>query len=94
MEKMSLLINEDGSVSYVYDDRLAGAFAGEEQETTRVSHVEPYDGSGGAAFAARHPGTWWTADMGPVDGPVLGPFRTRQEALDAEREWLRRERGL
>jgi hypothetical protein len=27
-------------------------------------------------------------------GTVLTPFRTRQEALQAERDWLRRERGL
>jgi len=26
--------------------------------------------------------------MGPVDGPVLGPFRNRTEALQAERGWL------
>jgi hypothetical protein len=31
--------------------------------------------------------------MGPVDGPVLGPFRSRSEALEAEREWLRRGSG-
>jgi len=32
-------------------------------------------------------GFWW-ADMGPVDGPVLGPCGSRSEALGAEREWL------
>jgi hypothetical protein len=32
-------------------------------------------------------GNWW-ADMGPVEGPVLGPFGTRGEALAAERGWL------
>ena len=32
-------------------------------------------------------GYWW-AGMGPVDGPVLGPFRSRTEALGAERGWL------
>jgi hypothetical protein len=30
----------------------------------------------------------WLADMAPVDGPVLGPFDRRSEALAAEREWL------
>ncbi len=48
---------------------------------TRASFVEP--GKGG-----------WTADMGPSAGPVLGPFGLRSEALRAERQWLRRERGL
>ena len=39
---------------------------------TRASRVEP-DAEG-----------FWWADMGPVDGPVLGPFR----ALQAESGWL------
>ena len=30
---------------------------------------------------------WW-ADMGPVGGPVLGPFKTRGDALTKEIEWL------
>ena len=35
---------------------------------------------------------WW-ADMGPVCGPVLGPFSSRDQALTAELEWLR-QKGL
>lgn len=31
---------------------------------------------------------WW-ADLLPSGGPVLGPFDTRQAALDAEVAWLR-----
>ena len=30
----------------------------------------------------------WTADLGPVGGPVLGPFDLRSHALDAELAWL------
>ena len=42
----------------------------------RGSHVEPtVDGQ-------------WTADLSPVNGPVLGPFRCRSDALVAERQWL------
>ena len=42
----------------------------------RGSHVEPTrDGR-------------WTADLSPVDGPVLGPFAKRSEALAAEVTWL------
>ena len=47
-------------------------------QITRASHVEP-----------DRDGFWW-ADMGPVDGPVLGPFKNRTEALGAERGWLQR----
>jgi len=43
---------------------------------TRASHLEP-----------DRDGFWW-ADMGPSGGPVLGPFRSRSEALGAERGWL------
>lgn len=84
----------DGVVSFVYSDDLRELLTIGEATVARVSHVEPYDGSGGEAFAARHDGIWWTADMTPVEGPVLGPFRTRQAALDAERRWLAEHRGL
>lgn len=42
----------------------------------RASHVEPTDDGR------------WTADMAPMDGPVLGPYDHRSEALDAEVAWL------
>ena len=84
----------DGRLTFVYDDALAFLLDEGDATVTRVSHVEPYDGSGGPEFAARHPGSWWTADMSPVDGPVLGPFKTRAEALAAERAWLAENRGL
>ena len=87
---------DGGHLTVVYDDELADLLT--EVGTVavcRVSHVEPYDGSGGEAFAARHAGgTWWTADMRPVDGPVLGPFASRAEALAAERVWLTANKGL
>jgi hypothetical protein len=84
----------DGHATFVYDDALAELLTEGDATIERVSHVEPYDGSGGDAFAARHAGLWWTADMSPVDGPVLGPFKTRAEALAAERAWLTEHRGL
>lgn len=77
-DELSLFIDADG-VQFIYDDRLAGAFDGEDAETRRASHVEP-EGRG------------WVADMGPVGGPVLtedgAPFRTRAAALAAEAAWL------
>ena len=42
----------------------------------RASHVEP-DATG----------LWW-ADLTPVQGPCLGPFARRSEALIAEVQWL------
>ncbi len=43
---------------------------------TRGSHVEPTsDGQ-------------WQADLSPVNGPYLGPFANRSDALTGERTWL------
>ena len=30
----------------------------------------------------------WIADLWPVDGPPLGPFPSRSQALSAEHNWL------
>ena len=69
---MELVVGTDGGVRCVYDEALDLRALGKLQ-ITRASHVEPdLDGKG------------W-ADMGPVGGPVLGPFGTRGEALQAER---------
>lgn len=71
-----------GRMAMIYDDRAAGVLARLGSFTvSRASHVEPAEGG-------------WTADMGPVGGPVLGPFPLRADALAAERAWLRTERGL
>jgi hypothetical protein len=60
----------------VYDDALRGLLALGRASIRRVSRVEPT------------PDGRWTADLGPMDGPVLGPFETRAAALAAERAWL------
>ena len=75
ISEMELVVGCDGGVRCIYDEALDLREIGKLQ-ITRASHVEPDRG-----------GFWW-ADMGPVDGPVLGPFRNRTEALGAEREWL------
>jgi len=77
---MELVVTADGVARCVYDEALDLRALGKLQ-ITRASHVEP-----------DRDGFWW-ADMGPVDGPVLGPFRNRTEALQAERGWLVRRSG-
>jgi hypothetical protein len=75
--EMELIVDADGGVKCIYDEALDLRELGR-LAITRASHVEPdLDGN------------WW-ADMGPSGGPVLGPFRSRSEALAAEREWLMR----
>ena len=72
---MELVVGTDGGVNCIYGEELDLREIGKLQ-ITRASHVEP-----------DRDGFWW-ADMGPVDGPVLGPFKSRTEALGAERGWL------
>ncbi len=72
---MQLLIEPNGVIRCVYDEQLDLLSLGR-LSIQRGSHVEPtMDGQ-------------WTADLSPVQGPELGPFATRTEALTAERQWL------
>jgi hypothetical protein len=72
---MELVVGVDGVARCIYDEALDLRELGKLQ-ITRASHVEP-----------DRDGFWW-ADMGPVDGPMLGPYCSRSEALMAERGWL------
>ena len=73
--EMELVVDAGGDVRCVDGEELDLREIGKLQ-ITRASRVEP-----------DRDGFWW-ADLGPVDGPVLGPFRNRTEALVAERGWL------
>ena len=73
--EMELVVGVDGVARCIYDEALDLREIGKLQ-ITRASHVEP-----------DRDGYWWAA-MGPVDGPVLGPYGSRTEALGAERGWL------
>jgi hypothetical protein len=72
---MQLVIQPDGAVRAIYSEEIELRSLGRPR-IVRASHVEP-DSEGR-----------WFADLGPVDGPVLGPFASRGEALDAETSWL------
>lgn len=72
---MQLVIQTDGNVRCLYGEALDLHCLGR-LAIARGSYVEPTeDGQ-------------WKADLSPVDGPVLGMFRSRSQALQAEREWL------
>lgn len=99
-----IIIGSDGEARHIHDDAVTEMTAAiGDQTIRRASNVEPTDELSEAAFSAAsrrlYPhrdtafmalpqGKWW-ADLLPVGGPVLGPFDKRQEALDAETEWLR-----
>jgi hypothetical protein len=72
---MHLIVDPQGGVRGVYAEAINLTRLGE-LFIRRASQVEP-DGLG----------RWW-ADLGPVGGPLLGPFDRRSDALEAERRWL------
>ena len=72
---MNLIVERDGSVRGIYGEVIALDALGP-LRIERASHVEP-DEYGR-----------WLADLSPVGGPILGPFRGRTEALEAEVAWL------
>jgi hypothetical protein len=74
---MELIIGPAGVIRAICDESLDLAALGP-ATITRASHVEP-DAVG-----------LWHADLGPVQGPVLGPFALRSDALAAEVSWLGR----
>lgn len=71
-----LTITDAGRLKCLYADELLPVLQLGTVDITRASYVEP-DAEG----------QWW-ADLWPVQGPTLGPFRSRGAALDAERDWL------
>jgi hypothetical protein len=73
--EMELVVDAGGDVQCIYDEALDLRELGKLQ-ITRASHVEP-DAEG-----------YWWADMGPVDGPMLGPYGCRSEALKSEIRWM------
>lgn len=72
---MQLIVSRSGAVRCVYSEEIDLSSLGQ-LTIQRGSHVEPTaDGR-------------WTADLSPVNGPVLGPYSSRSEALAAEQQWL------
>lgn len=74
---MDLLVSPNGAVTAIYAEEIDLRSLGT-PTITRASHVES-DAIG-----------QWFAEI--VDGPTLGPFLKRSEALAAEIDWLIRHR--
>ena len=72
---MQLIIEPGGAVRCIYSEAI-NLFALGSPAISRASNVEP-DEQGR-----------WLADLSPIHGPTLGPFRHRSEALAAEQAWL------
>lgn len=68
----------NGELKTIYNDEFLPFFNKlGEVSTTRASYVEPIPGS-----------TDWSIDLTPVGGPILRPFKTRDEAIQTEINWL------
>ena len=74
---MDLIVSPTGTLMAIYAETIDLRSFGT-PTITRASHVEP-DETG-----------QWFAEI--VDGPTLGPFLKRSEALAAEIDWLTRHR--
>ena len=72
---MNLLVLPSGEVRCVYSETIDLHTLGK-PTIRRASHVE----------SDEH-GIWW-ADLQPVQGPILGPYAFRSDALEAEQDWL------
>ncbi len=72
---LPMSVQSNGQIRCVYDETIELSTLGE-LSIQRGSHVEP-DAHGR-----------WSVDLSPVNGPSLGPFRLRSQALEAEHQWL------
>jgi len=72
---MELAIRPDGTIHLIYTELIPLREFGS-LLIRRASHVEP------------SPDGRWLADLSSVDGPKLGSFTSRSEALAAEVRWL------
>ncbi len=93
-------IDKRGAVSFVHDEQIAKGFAGEYRKR-RASVIEPTnamlcwffrlirnrvsDDSILAAWTRRWPCAWRARIL---NGPELATYKTRSEAIAAERRWL------
>lgn len=72
---MNLIIDNGGMVRCLYGEEIDLSSLGG-MTIVRGSHVEPNDDG------------QWLVDLSPVNGPILGPFNRRSQALAAEARWL------
>ena len=72
---MQLVVDRLGQIRAIYAEAIDLAVLGR-PAIARASQVEPDE--------LGH----WHADLGPVSGPILGPFAHRSDALAAELAWL------
>lgn len=99
-----IVISFDGDSNATFlDTPITQSMFPEAAKPRRASHVVPMSLPlasifralrayvGDESAAASWTRTWnceWVADLSPVGGPCLGPFKDRTRAIDAEVMWL------
>lgn len=97
------IVFREGRAEFVNNPALSGLLSQGTARVTRASHVLPVSlplralfvilrrafGETGAVsqFTRRWP-CLWRVDLAPSGGPVIGPFKDREEAISREVEWL------
>lgn len=76
---MIIFIDLNGGIRAIYSDGFNWQALGR-PTIQRASQVEP-----------DHLGLWW-ADLGLSNGPKIGPFAKRADAIAAEVAWLEKHR--
>ena len=71
-----LVVERNGNVRLIYDETINLHCLGD-PIVRRASYVEPVERGG------------WIADLSLMNGPILGPFKMRGEAIEKEVRWLR-----
>ena len=80
--KKIITVRRDGTMSFIYEDKLRGLLNHGRAMIKRASDVEPGDPTAG-----QDPLKWY-ANMARSRGGMLGPFDTRELALTAEVDWI------
>lgn len=102
LETVTFSIDDKGTTRFLVNDTTS-SFLDETSDVRRASHIEPCNPLLRFAFYAlrtlfgeRGKVSDWTrswscpsqVNLAPVGGPTLGIYTNRQEAIDAEIEWL------
>ena len=95
-KRIKVVIDKRGGIRAIWKPELDQIIPAEaHRDLRRASHVEPTQELSQQArenlraqgMTALPPNLWW-ADMAPVGGPVLGPYVSREKALEEEVLWL------
>jgi hypothetical protein len=71
----TIVTGPTGTFIEVYSDDLPNLKTEWDVKIKRAIYVDVCEGG-------------WVADMSILNGPQLGPYRSRQDALDAEVDWI------